>query len=217
MEDIWCIEVYKDPSNHPEEGLCFVLAFPHKLLSLVPALEDNPTQFNMNIRLGCSFDYILLTQLLTILSHLFLSCCCLGEIHVSILTNPHVNYLLTTLFFFFLVVVLVQWGCSLSGDLQHIGDSPKQILSKTRKKCRIFFKMTGNTFFSPSKAGYTLEYYYNVLMNVDFEYLWWAVVRKTTVWIECIWDKASLCWQRGEITPFRFQSFPLNLETGIWI
>ena len=106
MEDVWCLEVHKDPSNHSEEGLCFVLAFPYKVLNLVPALEDNPTQFNMNIRLGCSFDYTLLAQLLTILSHLFLSCCCLGA---------------------------VQWGCCLSEDLQHIGDCPKQILSKTRK------------------------------------------------------------------------------------
>ena len=92
MEDVWCLEVHKDTSNHSEEGLCFVLAFPYKLLNLVPALEDNPTQFNMNIRLGCSFDNTLLTQLLTILSHLFLSCCCLGEIHVSILTNPRDKY-----------------------------------------------------------------------------------------------------------------------------
>ena len=72
--------------------------------------------------------------------------------------------------------------------------------------------MTGNIFSLPSKAGYTIEYYYIVLMHVNFEYLWSAVVRKTTVWIECIWDKASLCWQRGEITQLRFQSFPLSLK-----
>ena len=88
MEDVWCLEVHKDPSNHSEEGLCFVLAFPYKVLNLVPALEDNPTQFNMNIRLGCSLDCTLLTQLLTTLSQHFLSCCCLEKIHI----NPYINF-----------------------------------------------------------------------------------------------------------------------------
>ena len=67
MEDIRFIEAHTDQSNQPEEGLCFVLTFPYKLLSLVPALDDNPIQFNMNIRLGCSFDYTLLTQLFSLI------------------------------------------------------------------------------------------------------------------------------------------------------
>ena len=105
--------------------------------------------------------------------------------------NPCINFDKSTwqlfywplsLFFSFLVVVLVQRECSLSGDLQHIGDTPKQILSKTRKNAPLK-KTTGNMFSLPSKTGYTIEYCYNVLMHVDLEYLWEAVVRKTTVWI----------------------------------
>ena len=139
MEDVWCLEVHKDPSNHSEEGLCFVLAFPYKLLNLVPALEDNPTQFNMNIRLGCSLDCTLLTQLLTTLSQHFLSCCCLEEIHVYQFRQIHVTFiLLTNLSLLFLsccclraVGVLSVWG-----PLTYWG------LSKTNS-----FKYNKNAFF----------------------------------------------------------------------
>ena len=132
VEDMVHIEVHTDPSNHPEEGLCFVLAFPYKLLSFVPALEDNPTQFNMNIRLGCSFDNTLLTQLLTILSHLFLSCCCLGEIHVSILTNLRDNYFIDQSHssFPFLLLSLCRGGAVCLGTSNILGTLQNKFFQK---------------------------------------------------------------------------------------